>query len=316
MTTKEERYAEEHARLVFRTLCLPGPDGALGAPLSETWEVSGVLGMGGEATVLHLTPHASDFVTPPPVALKVLNEKMNGRPLSRQRLRLEAERLKHCNGPHIVRCEGLACNVNDEPGLLLELVNPDGKTLTQRGIENANCVDLARKVMWFTMCVNALGSLHRHQIAHRDVKSHNFCVSPDGRAVKLIDLTMSTYEHSEDADLLCGTEHYWPPDRKEEGCSPLHADLFALCLVFSEILLGRIHELGVQRWPGVVPALDASLRGTLEKALWRMHADLGRLFLPKSLIAFVRRGTMPTQADRFQSIEQLKAALEWATLNL
>jgi serine/threonine protein kinase len=205
--------------------------------------------------------------------------------------------------------------VIDEPGLLLELINPDGKTLKERGVDNARCIDLSRKVEWFEMCVDAVGNLHRMGVAHRDLKNTNFCVTADGRTVKLIDLTMSAPANSDEAGTLCGTEHYWPPDRNNDAVSPLQVDLFALSLIFAEMLLGRVHDVPIVRGIGV-PALDHSLRWTLEKAVWRMHGDLGQLSLPKSLVAFARKGTMPNQADRYQTIEQLKAALDWATIDL
>lgn len=298
----------------FRSFRLLLEDRSFGPLLRDRYNVEKILGAGSEGAVLLLSP--LDGSTATPVAFKMLQDGLAQQYAPRARMRQEAAMLRRCAGPHVVRLEGVAGIAGtDETALLLEpLVEPTSrKSISLANIAQVehrpSIKDIAR---WFKMCLCGVESLHANGVAHRDIKLENFCFSPN-LEVKLVDLALAlpVADMRSGPRTLCGTPSYWPPEILRTQ-NPLGIDLYGLCLLLAEMLLGK--KMGY-------PANERNFEKLMELAeasRVRVHQDLDNSTLPPKLVEFVKRGTGPSAGShhRYASIEQMKMAFNHVTLSL
>lgn len=130
---------------------------------------------------------------------------------------------------------------------------------------------------------NALTDLHNIGIVHRDVKPSNILF--DGRQAWLIDLGIARKmdnEKSQDTTLL-GTKQFAPPEQFGFGQTDARTDVYALGMTLYYMLTGKTSE----------KPLDKAIKAECGK-----YSD--------ALI----RATSFSPADRFQNVEDFKAAIE------
>ncbi|XP_040356481.1 testis-specific serine/threonine-protein kinase 6-like [Ixodes scapularis] len=94
----------------------------------------------------------------------------------------------------------------------------------------------------FVQLACAVAYLHRHEIAHRDIKCENVLLSRDG-IVKLADFGFSRYcgEPREAAQTYCGSEAYAAPEvLKGVRYLPKSADMWSLGAVLFVLVTGAL----------------------------------------------------------------------------
>jgi serine/threonine-protein kinase len=148
----------------------------------------------------------------------------------------------------------------------------------------------------------ALDVAHRRGILHRDLKPANVIVATDG-SVKLLDFSLAKVVGS-DADVtrtadgvVVGTAAYMSPEQAEGRPVDSRSDIFSFGVVLYEMLSGRRAFGGTT----TVRVLSAVL-----------HDEPPALMAPPALERIVRRCLRKQPDDRFQSMVDLKRALEEA----
>jgi Tol biopolymer transport system component/predicted Ser/Thr protein kinase len=151
----------------------------------------------------------------------------------------------------------------------------------------------------------ALEAAHVKDIVHRDLKPGNILVTPSG--VKLLDFGLATSMRVAGNDESCvprtltgivlGTAAYMSPE--QAGGKPVDArsDIFSFGLVFYELLSGRR------------AFSEANAISTMAAIL---HKEPEPLHAPAELVQCVTRCLRKDPADRFQTMSEVKAALQKA----
>jgi eukaryotic-like serine/threonine-protein kinase len=218
------------------------------------------------------------------VAIKVLQ---GGRS---QRFEREAQAIAALNHPHI-------CTLYDVGPDYLVMEYIDGAPV-EGPLPSAEAVRLAIQI------ADALEEAHSKGIVHRDLKPGNILVSKSN--AKVLDFGLakrdgdyvgqdgSTVTQTQDGTIL-GTAAYMSPEQAEGLPVDARSDIFSFGLVLYEMLSGR------RAFPAAhaVTAMAAILRD--EPAPLETSPELQRI---------VGRCLRKAAADRFQSMSEVKAALE------
>jgi len=172
------------------------------------------------------------------VALKVLRPELSRSEAGRRLFENEMAILAGLDHPNVVRC--LCCTeVDGELVMALELL--DGRTLRAVTVSDG-ALDWVRAVGVVQQVARALSAAHEHEpvIVHRDLKPENVMLLADG-SVKVMDFGVAKMlaalgnasTHS------VGTLAYMSPEQIDAGPVDARSDLYALGLVFYELLAGR-----------------------------------------------------------------------------
>jgi TolB-like protein len=250
------------------------------------YEILAALGAGGLGEVYR----ARDTRLEREVAIKVLPESFAADPDRLRRFEHEARAIAALNHAHI-------CQIHDiGPGyLVLEYI--EGEPLHgPMPVEQA--LRLALQI------ASALEVAHRRGILHRDLKPANIMVTREGTA-KLLDFGLAKLIGSpaggrEDMTrtgegTVLGTAAYMSPEQAEGKALDARSDVFSFGVVLYEMLSGTRAFAG-QAAAQVLSAL--------------MRDDPPRLDVPPAVERIVRRCLAKQPLDRFQTMEELKAALE------
>ena len=180
------------------------------------------------------------------VALKVLPGELGEDEERRARFTREAKAIAALNHPNIVT----VYSVEEEDNvhfITMELVK--GKTLAEllpkKGFSIDKFFDIAIPLS------DAVAAAHEQSIVHRDLKPGNVMLTDDG-IVKVLDFGLARTEPALRAEVdsesptdlmsregvLAGTLHYMSPEQAEGKTADHRADLFALGVVFYEMLTG------------------------------------------------------------------------------
>jgi serine/threonine protein kinase len=172
------------------------------------------------------------------VALKVLRPELSRSEAGRRLFENEMAILAGLDHPNVVRC--LCCTeIGGELVMALELL--EGRTLREVAASEG-ALDWVRAVGLVQQMARALSAAHDHEpvIVHRDLKPENVMILADG-SVKVMDFgvakmlaalgTASTHS--------VGTLAYMSPEQIDAGPVDARSDLYALGLVFYELLAGR-----------------------------------------------------------------------------
>ena len=252
------------------------------------YEIQSLLGAGGMGEVYR----ARDTRLERDVAIKVLPEPFAADPDRLRRFEHEARAIAALNHPHI-------CQLHDiGPGyLVLEYI--EGEPLHgPMAVEQA--LPLALQM------VSALEAAHRRGILHRDLKPANIMVTREGTA-KLLDFGLAKLV-SVDADVtrtldgtVLGTAAYMSPEQAQGQSLDARSDVFSFGAVLYEMLSGSRAFSG----SSTAVVLSAVLRD-----------DPRPIQAPSALERIVRRCLAKQPGQRFQTMGELRAALEQAATDL
>ena len=230
--------------------------GAVSEVLDERYEVRGLLGQGGMATVYRVWDRWDEAE----FALKVLAPQLSGDAAFRERFLREARMMKRLRHPNIVRVEETG-RLGDGR-LWLKMPVFEGGTLDNHIV--AGGVDPGRLTAWATEVLSALETLHGKLMIHRDVKLSNLLVDEDGHA-HLTDFGIALREG--DSRLTrtreqLGTMAYLAPERMRGEPAGPESDVYALGCVLHELMTG----VRATREPGI------GLEGSLGEVIREMTA--------------------------------------------
>jgi serine/threonine-protein kinase len=278
------------------------PQSLLGQVLDK-YEVRGILGEGGMGVVYH-AQHTALRRT---VAIKVLRPQFAQRSDVIGRLFEEARTVNEIRHSNIVDVIDFVNHSDQTPPLVytvMELL--EGENLAQR-IERAGALSVSDAVGIALQVVDALTAVHAVSIIHRDLKPENIFLSsgPDGEEVKLLDFGIAkAFGDREGPNLttpgqFVGTPEFMAPEQVLDRDLDARTDIYTVGLLLYTMLTGAI-PFASSRYGEVMVARLNKPPPSLE----------GRRAIPGELAAVVMCCLEREPAARYQSAEELKAALE------
>jgi tRNA A-37 threonylcarbamoyl transferase component Bud32/tetratricopeptide (TPR) repeat protein len=197
------------------------------------------IGSGGMG-VVHLAQSLKDKTRH--VAIKILKEELLTNEENRRRFKREGEIMDRLQHPNIVKVFERGED-NGRHYLALEYLS--GRTLEEFIKETPNW-PLWRKLTIMIQVCSALRAVHDSGIVHRDLKPSNImiCNADDGtEQAKLLDFGLAhLWYHSKltQTGVIMGTLCYQAPEQFETLSSGPKTDIYALGLIFYEILRGSL----------------------------------------------------------------------------
>jgi|SRR5579885_35391 serine/threonine-protein kinase len=262
------------------------------------------LGEGGMGVVYR----ARDNKLQRDVALKFLETLPTGSSASHERVLQEARAISALNHPNICTIYEVG-EIEGKPYIAMEFI--EGRPLTMEIPSNG--MPLEQVERFGMQLADALSHAHNRGIVHRDLKSANVMVTPQGR-LKVLDFGISRriepgkgreettrFEESWDSQhTFTGTLPYIAPEvlRGEEGDA--RSDIWSLGVLLYEMAAGRRPFRG-----GTAFELSA--------AILRERAPLIAPPLPPILQNVIDRCLDKDPGHRYQSAGEVRAALEAAT---
>ena len=205
------------------------------------YEVLGQIGAGGMGEVYK----ARDTRLDRTVAIKVLPPAMLADGTARARLLREARLASQLNHPHICTVH----DVGEADGYVyvaMELV--EGQSLSAELAGGALSAD--QFLRFGSQIADALAHAHAHGVVHRDLKSANVVITPDGR-VKVLDFGLAKRLEEHELDevtrsrlsmtapgVVVGTPAYMAPEQLRGDPADARSDIWALGVVLYEMAAG------------------------------------------------------------------------------
>ncbi len=231
-------------------------------------EITRLVGRGGMGAIYHARQTALDR----DVALKIIAKEVAGDTAFIDRFEREAKTLARLSHPNIVTIFDFGHTVDGQAYLIMEFV--DGINLREAMASRSVGPDDALELV-STIC-GALQYAHAKGVVHRDIKPENILLGEDGSVkvadfgiAKIIDKSVSTPKLTATRQVL-GSLHYLAPEHLEAPEQVDHrVDLYALGVIFYELLTGQL-PLGRYESPSAVrhnldPRLDPIVMRTLSR---------------------------------------------------
>jgi len=186
---------------------------------------------------------ATDLKTGHQVAIKVPHQEMEQDPVLLERFKREQQIGQELDHPGIVK----TYDGEERSRLYMVIEWVDGRLLRSLlNQERKLPIDRAEKIT-LGIC-DALDYMHKHGIVHRDLKPENVMVGANDQ-IKLIDFGIAMKEDARrltfvNVSSMLGTPDYISPEQVKGGRGDQRSDIYALGIMFYEMLTGRVPFVG------------------------------------------------------------------------
>lgn len=232
------------------------------------------------------------------VALKFLNQSAVDSDGQKERLLFEAKAAAALNHPSICTVHEI-CEAEGQMCIVMEYI--EGQSLQhkikQKRVNLDEALDLAIAIG------HALKAVHRKRIIHRDIKSANVMVLPEGQP-KIMDFGLAflgDLSPSVIATGTSGTPAYMSPEQVRGELVTARTDIWGLGVTLYEMISGRLPFVG--RNADVM--LLSILRDDPEPLTKLLQEEL-----PLELDRILRKALAKEPAERYQHMEELILDLE------
>jgi serine/threonine-protein kinase len=272
----------------------------LSEPIGSTishYRIVGVLGEGGMGKVFRARDERLDRE----VALKVLSPATRTDENARARLVREARLASSLNHPHIAH----VYEVGEDGGsdfIAMELV--EGKTL--REMIPATGFPTEAMFRYALQIAGAVAHAHEHGLVHRDLKSTNIMVTPEGW-VKVLDFGLAkrvgeSAQTLQDVGLtasgiVMGTPNHLSPEVLRGAPADARSDVWALGVVLYEMASGKL------------PFRATSISQLADSITGEPAAPLSAR-VPVGIQAVIQRCLAKEPRQRYQNANEVRAAIE------
>ena len=207
-----------------------------GEVLASRFRIVRALGRGSMGAVYR----AQDEELGVPVAVKVLTPEAARRPELVDRLRREIVLGRRVTHENVCRLYDMGTD-GARRFITMELI--EGETLADRISRGALSPREAFRVM--RQVGDALEIAHAHGIVHRDLKPANIMLGEDGKVTVMdFGLAGDLRERARAQPELVGTPAYWSPEQARGEPATERSDVYAMAVIFCELVFGRRHERG------------------------------------------------------------------------
>lgn len=270
-----------------------GGEGA-GRALNGRYQLIGLVGGGGMAQVYK----ARDNVLGRTVAVKLLREQYVNDSQFVARFRREAQAAANLAHPNIVNVYDVGQD-GDLHYIVMEYIAGDNlKDLIQRSapLPTDRAVSIAIQIL------AGLEYAHRSGLIHRDVKSQNVLIAPEGGVVKVTDFGIAKSVSDlglTEAGTALGTAHYFSPEQARGERVVPQSDIYAVGVTMYEMLTGHL------------PFESDNIMGLAYKHISEPPRPVRQLnpSVPARLEAIVMKALAKTPAERFSSASEMEKAL-------
>jgi eukaryotic-like serine/threonine-protein kinase len=209
-------------------------DPRINTTLGGRYVIEQALGVGGMATVYR----AHHKLVEQRCAIKILNPQFTQDPTLRERFRREARHAQRIAHPNIIEIFDQGDTDDGVPFLVMELL--EGTSLAD--VMERGKMPIERMIPIAMEMTRALARAHDFEVIHRDLKPENVFLLARDR-VKLLDFGIARC--AQDARLtslgeVFGTPQYMAPERGQSIDAGPAADLYALGIIFFEMLTGKL----------------------------------------------------------------------------
>ncbi len=206
------------------------------------YRIQGQLGAGGMGVVYS----AYDTVLERSVAIKVVGDRILADKSARDLLLHEARAASSLNHPNICTIHQVG-DSDGEAYIVMEEV--EGQPLSALAGAGGLSPDLV--IRYGMQIADALAHAHKHGVIHRDLKSTNVLVTPEGR-VKVLDFGLATRLRDTElqeavsakvpltqSGMIVGTLPYLAPELLRADAADARTDIWALGILLYEMVSGR-----------------------------------------------------------------------------
>ncbi len=264
--------------------------------LEGKWRLERKLGEGGMGTVYL----AHDLQLDRKVAIKILASSLAGDSELVTRFEREARMTASLEHPNIVPVYAVG-EMEGRPFIVMKKL--EGRTLAAY-LRECGALSGDELMALMRQLCSGLDFIHARGFIHRDIKSGNIFIGPDGLATILDFGILRSSENAEAltrTGMVMGTPQYMSPEQALGAREIDHrADLYALAVLLFECLTGTLpfeaeSELSLIQMHAHAPPPDVT-----ERAPW----------VPKQVSEVVKRALAKRPDDRYASAGGLLAALE------
>lgn len=235
--------------------------------ISDRYQVEGQIGRGGMGRVLRVRHQALGKA----FALKLIKAPIATDPKIREMFYREAKLASSLSHENI--CSIVDFGMDERFGLFMVMELLEGQTLFHRIYHKGRLAPkVACDIIW--QIAEALRYIHNQSIIHGDIKSENILITrtPEGRRVpKLLDFGLARAAVQPEVGAIEGTPEYLAPERIYGGAPSKASDIYALGLLFYEVLVGglpfrgSIEQVFRMHIEQPVPRVSSQLEGAIDE---------------------------------------------------
>ncbi|MBK7863127.1 MAG: serine/threonine protein kinase [Archangiaceae bacterium] len=287
----------------------PGADALIGETLDGRFKIIEPIGSGGMGRVYKAVQAPLNRA----VALKVLDYNYGpGRdPTFRQRFLVEAAMTAKLNHPNTITVIDYGCTESGIFYIAMEYL--EGRTLDQH-IAKSGPLPWRRALTIAQQVARSLREAHNLGVVHRDLKPPNIMLldsGDDGDVVKVLDFGLvKSFVAGHELEgraltqqgMLMGSPPYMAPEQGENNVADPRSDIYSLGIIMYEMLTGappfkgnNAMQVILEHVNKPVPPLKTPARVELP---------------PQQLLALVMKCLAKSPMDRFQSMEEVLAAMQ------
>jgi serine/threonine protein kinase len=261
------------------------------------YKIEALLGEGGVGSV-YLATHSQ---LGRKVAIKVLNPSLVNNVEVRERFRNEAATLSSLQHINIVT---LYDYLEDERGLFLIMEYVSGNSLDNYIRQVSGPIPEQKAIYFFNQILDGLSYAHLRGIVHRDIKPSNIIITSDADA-KILDFGIAKILKEGKAGMTktgarLGTVLFMSPEQVKGQGVDLRTDIYSLGITLFEMLTGRC------------PYDENSVEFEIYNKIVLEPLPRAKSFYPMvsdKMQAIIDKATAKNPAERFQSCEEFKLAL-------
>lgn len=281
------------ARLVVPSLSVTNQEADLnyapGDKVSDRYEIEEAIGRGGMGVVYR----AQDLLISEKVALKFLNPRLLNTQRGQQLFIQEAQVARRLRHENIVAVHDVTATQEGIMYLSMEFLKGQSlRSFLRKHRKERRFVEVRLVIAVMSQILSALEYAH-NMVIHRDMKPENIMLMP-GERIKVLDFGLAKAideeaivpESSLEPGRVIGTLAYAAPEQKAHQTIDLRADLYAVGLLFHEMLTLRtplddavdVNSVRDDVSPSLLTVLGKALR-TQKENRWQSAGEFRRNLL-------------------------------------
>jgi serine/threonine protein kinase len=283
----------------------------VGSVINDRYELLELLGQGGMGSVFK----AKRLMLERQFALKILKCTASDSQDSRARFEREAKTAARLSHPSLVSVYDYGTTADGEEFIVMDFIA--GKSLAEI-VSVTGPLETKRAIHIFSQIVDGLAHAHAHGVIHRDLKPSNVMILAGEKgidSVKIVDFGIAKIvgDQGDTTPALTktgevfGSPMYMSPEQCRGQIPDHRSDIYSLGCLMYECLIGQ-----------PVFTADNSLAlifKHIHEAPAAFDSSSGRNLVPSSLAGVVLKALAKSPDGRYQSMEDLREALNEADLS-